>query len=70
MTAEDEPAEQVKARLAGAKYVAFVTLEPIGSDKDAYSLLERTVRDLANGCSGVWVDPNGDVYGSEEGSFG
>ena len=69
LVASDEPDDDVLERLGEAKQVAYVTLEPIGAASAAYEFLEQVVRALAAAASGVWVGPNGDVFGHDEGEF-
>jgi hypothetical protein len=69
VTAEEQPDESIAERLPGARAVAYVTLEPIGAPPVAFDALEEVVRQLARETNGVWVDPSGNVYRSDEGSF-
>jgi hypothetical protein len=66
---QERPDAAVIARLPTAKFVAYVTLEPIDSDRAAHRVLENAVRSLAKSNGGVWVDPLGNVYGHAEGAF-
>jgi hypothetical protein len=65
----DEPDENIIARLPKAAHVAYVTLEPIGADAAGYKMLEDVVRELSSQTGGVWVDPNGEPFLHDEGSF-
>jgi hypothetical protein len=62
--------DAVGVRLSRAAHVAYVTLEPIGADREGYILLERVVRTLARQSNGVWVDPYCQPFGADEGTFG
>jgi hypothetical protein len=66
---EDEPDEAILGKLPGAAHVAGVILEPIGADAAGYKMLEEVVRELARQTGGIWVDPNGEPYLHDEGSF-
>lgn len=66
--AEERPAS-VTGVLPGANYIAYITLEPIGADPKGYAFLEEIVRRLARNGQGVWVDPSGEAFGPDEGSF-
>lgn len=66
---EDEPEENILSKLPGAAHVAYVTLEPIGADAAGYKMLEEVVRELSRQSGGVWVDPDGEPYSHDEGSF-
>ena len=61
--------EDVRARMPSAKYVAYVTLEPIGASRDGYEMLERVVRGLASEYAGVWANMDGVAFTPEEGQF-
>ena len=69
LAADDLPEEEITTHLPNAKRVFYVTLEPIGAPDEAYEFLEKTVRGLATQGLGVWVDPNGEVFKPDEGSF-
>ena len=68
-TADDRPDESVPELLPNAKYVAYVTLEPIGAPNAGYEMLERTTRSLAHAVDGLWIDPNGNAHPHDEGDF-
>lgn len=61
--------DSVTTLLPGARFVAYVTLEPIGAPPSAYAFLEQTIRSLARNADGVWLDPSGSAYKYNEGSF-
>jgi hypothetical protein len=66
---EREPDPPVVQKLPGAKFVAGITLEPIGAEDDGYDFLEAVVRSVAREVGGVWVDPYGSAYFHNEGQF-
>ena len=66
---EREPDPSVVHKLPGARFVAHISLEPIGAGPDGYAFLEEVVRSVARKVAGVWVDPNGVTYFHNEGSF-
>jgi len=69
LPADDPPDEAIATHLPNAKRVFYLTLEPIDAPREAYELLEKTVRVLAAQGQGVWVDPDGEVLKPNEGSF-
>src|SRR5256885_953736 len=69
LPAREQPDSAVTARLPQAKFVGYVTLEPIGSDRSAYGFLEEVVRSLAKAISGVWIDPDGNAHRHGDGVF-
>ncbi len=52
-----------------ARYVAYVTLEPVGASNLGYAMLERTIRSLANAVDGLWIDPYGNAHRHDQGDF-
>ena len=69
LSEQSEPDTSVVHKLPGAKFVAWISLEPIGAGADGYTFLEEVVRSVAREVGGVWVDPNGFAYFHNEGSF-
>jgi hypothetical protein len=65
----DQPPNAVIEKISSAKYVAYTSLEPIGADANGYRFFEETVRALARGSEGLWVDAYGEVFSPNEGSF-
>jgi hypothetical protein len=65
----DPPEDSVATKLASARYVAYLALEPIEADASGYSMLEEVARGLARLTGGVWVDPDGDAHFHDEGAF-
>ena len=70
LTESSEPPGPVEQVLPDASYVTYVTLEPIGAGPEGYAFLEQVVRSLAEKSAGVWVDPGGDAYLYDQGTFG
>jgi hypothetical protein len=66
---QSEADPSVVHKLPGARFVAWITLEPIGAEADGYAFLEEVVRSVAREVGGVWVDPDGLAYFHNEGSF-
>jgi len=69
LCASDEPDDTITCKLPEAKHVAYVTLEPIGADPSGYTMLEEVTRGLSRQTGGVWIDPDGEVYFHDEGTF-
>lgn len=65
----DQPANAVLEKRPSAKYVAYTSIEPIGANEHGYRFFEETVRALARGSKGLWVDASGEAFGPDEGSF-
>jgi hypothetical protein len=61
--------KNILSKFPAATHVAYVTVEPIGADKAGYAMLEEVVRELSRQTGGVWVDPDGEPYSHNEGSF-
>ncbi len=59
----------VKEKISFAKFVAYTTLEPIGADTEGYVFFEKVVMGMAHNSQGVWVDPYGQAFRADEGSF-
>ena len=69
LSEQSEPDPSVVHKLPGAKFVAGISLEPIGAEPDGYAFLEEVVRSVAREVGGVWVDSYGFAYFHDEGSF-
>ena len=69
MPEQSEPDASVVHKLPDAKFVAWISLEPIGAGPDGYAFLEEVVRSVARTVGGVWVDPSYEAYLHNEGSF-
>ncbi len=69
LCANDDPDQNVTARLPAATHVAYVTLEPIGAARPGYTMLEEVTRALSRQTGGVWVDANGEAHLHDEGAF-
>ena len=69
LSEQSDPDPSVIHKLPGARFVAAISLEPIGAGPDGYAFLEEVVRSVARAVGGVWVDPNGSAYFHNEGSF-
>ncbi len=67
--AGERPDDVVLQKLPGAKTVIYVTLEPVGADREGRAMLEKVVRGLARLTGGVWVDLNNMPFFADEGPF-
>jgi hypothetical protein len=69
LPANDLPDDDITTHFPNAKSVFYISLEPMGAPLEGYEFLEKTVRGLATQGHGVWVDPDGQVFQPNEGSF-
>jgi hypothetical protein len=69
LSSEAQLPDTITQKMPSAKYVAYITLEPIGAEINAYQYFEKTVRALARGSKGLWIDPYGSAFCAEEGAF-
>ena len=69
LSSESQLPDSISQKMPSAKYVAYVTLEPIGADSEGYIFFEKTIRAIARGSNGLWLDPNGTAFSADEGSF-